>query len=60
MSPDFTSSHDSEEFQYDFLSSVNHAGSAGYGHYWAVVKGPDGKFHRVDDETQVLVRKSYL
>lgn len=35
---------------YKFSASVNHAGSAGFGHYWSIVVGPDGNYYKLDDE----------
>lgn len=37
-------------FLYEFSASVNHAGSAGFGHYWTTVAGPDGNYYKLDDE----------
>lgn len=40
-----------KDFEYTFTASVNHAGSAGFGHYWSIANGPDGFYYKLDDET---------
>lgn len=49
-----------EDNHYDFIASVNHSGTAGFGHYWAIVKGPDGLFYKLDDEHRSRVPSSML
>lgn len=51
---------DGKSLMYDFLGSVNHAGCAGFGHYWAIVKGPDDMYHKVDDECHTMIPSSSL
>lgn len=41
---------ENDDNRYDFVSSVNHSGTAGFGHYWAIVRAPDGHFYKLDDE----------
>lgn len=49
-----------KDSDYEFSAAVNHAGSAGFGHYWAIVSGPDGFYYKIDDEvvSQVMHQKS--
>ncbi|XP_055388811.1 ubiquitin carboxyl-terminal hydrolase 36-like [Condylostylus longicornis] len=45
---------------YEFSASVNHAGSAGFGHYWSTVVGPDGLYYKLDDELITQIPPSLL